>query len=136
LTVKRALFAVVGIVSLGIGLFGVFVPLLPTTPFLLLAAACFLRSSTRLHRWLITHRWFGPYIRNYQEHRAITTPARAIVLLLLWGTLAYAAFMVVDNVAVRVLLLVVGLAVTTHIVMLRTMTREMARKYRERDEES
>ena len=83
---------VAGVISVGVGIVGIVVPLLPTTPFLLIAAACFVRSSEKLHRWLTGHRWLGPYIRNYQEHRAITNRTRVVALLLLWGTLGYSAF--------------------------------------------
>ena len=113
-----------GIVSIGIGMVGVFVPLLPTTPFLLLAAACFVRSSDRLYRWLLGHRWLGPYLRDYRERRAITNRARVVVLLLLWGTLGYSAFGATDSLWVRLALLAVGLGVTVHVLRLRTAGRE------------
>ena len=117
---RRWLLICAGIASIAVGIVGVFVPLLPTTPFLLVAAACFLRSSERLYRWLTTHRWLGPYVRNYYEDRAVTTRARVVVLLLLWGTLGYTAFGVVGSVVVRVVLLVVGLGVSLHILRLKT----------------
>jgi uncharacterized protein len=69
----RWLLIVVGLGSVGIGTVGIFVPLLPTTPFYLLAAACFFRSSDRLYRWLIGNKWCGPYIRNYREHRLMNS---------------------------------------------------------------
>src|SRR5512137_972615 len=74
-----------GLIAVGVGTVGIFVPLLPTTPFYLLAAACFFRSSDRLYNWLIGNRWCGPYIRNYREHRAIPRHAKIIALILLWG---------------------------------------------------
>ena len=131
---RRALLATAGVVLTGIAVVGIVVPLLPTTPFLLLAAACFLRSSDRLHRWLTTHRWFGPYIRNYQERRAITNRARVVALLLLWGTLGYTTFGVVSNLALRVLLLVIGLGCTLYILRLNTATRESAEEERGAEE--
>jgi uncharacterized membrane protein YbaN (DUF454 family) len=121
----RLLLLLAGILSVGLATAGVFLPLLPTTPFLLLAAACFIRSSDRLYRWLTGHRWFGPYIRGYREHKAITSRARLVALLLLWGTLAYSAIVVVEALTVRVLLLVVGVGVTLHLVSLKTLTPEM-----------
>jgi uncharacterized membrane protein YbaN (DUF454 family) len=74
----RWLLSSVGGICVGLGVLGIFVPLLPTTPFLLVAAACFVRSSDRLYQRLITHRTLGPYIRNYREHRAITRRARIV----------------------------------------------------------
>ncbi len=77
---KRYLLTAGGVASLGLGALGVVLPLLPTTPFLLLAAACFFQSSDRLYDWLMRHRWFGPYIRNHREHRAITLGAKVGLL--------------------------------------------------------
>ena len=104
---------------------GVFVPLLPTTPFLLLAAACFVRSSGRLYAWLIHHKWFGDYIRHYREHRAITLRAKIGVLVLLWGVIGYTALGVMTAWWVRALLGIIAIGVTTHILRLKTLTREM-----------
>lgn len=101
------------------------VPLLLTTSFLLLAAFCFARSSDQLHRWPITHRWFGSYIRNYQEHRVITNQVKISVLILLWGTIGYAVVAVLDHWYLRILLLMIAIGVTVHILMLKTLTEEM-----------
>jgi uncharacterized membrane protein YbaN (DUF454 family) len=115
----------VGIIAVGLGLIGVFVPLLPTTPFLLLAAACFVRSSGRLYAWLIHHKWFGDYIRHYREHRAITLRAKIGVLVLLWGVIGYTALGVMTAWWVRALFGIIAIGVTTHILRLKTLTREM-----------
>jgi uncharacterized membrane protein YbaN (DUF454 family) len=123
--VRRALLVSAGVVCVGFGTVGVFVPLLPTTPFLLLAAACFIRSSDRLYLWLIHHRWFGSYIRNYREHRAITLGAKIVSLTLLWGAIGFSAVYVVRAWWLRVLLGVVAVGVTIHLLRLRTLTREM-----------
>jgi len=121
LTPRRALLVSAGILSVGLGAVGVFVPLLPTTPFLLLAAACFARSSDRLHRWLVTHHRLGPYLTNYRDHRAMTARAKLAVLSLLWGSLGYAILWVVETRAARGLLMLVGAGVTLHILSLRTL---------------
>lgn len=111
----------VGVICVGLAFIGIFVPLLPTTPFLLVAAACFIRSSDRLYQRLIMHRAFGPYIREYREHRAITRRARIVALLLLWTTLGYTAFWFVGSIAIRVILLSIATAVTVHLVRLKTL---------------
>ena len=115
----------IGIFLVGLAAAGIFVPLLPTTPFLLLAAACFVRSSDRLYQWLITHRWFGSYIRNYREHKAITRQAKIVTLTLLWGTIGYTAFGVITSLPLRVLLLLVAGGVTVHVLSMKTLTREI-----------
>jgi uncharacterized membrane protein YbaN (DUF454 family) len=112
-----------GITAVGVGAIGVFVPLLPTTPFLLLAAACFIRSSDRLYAWLINHRWFGRYIRNYREHRAITPGVRAVALILLWAAIGYSAVVVATAWWLRMALGVILMGVTLHLLSLNTLTR-------------
>jgi uncharacterized membrane protein YbaN (DUF454 family) len=124
-SLRKWLLIAAGIIAFGLGVIGVFVPLLPTTPFLLLAAACFFRSSERLYTWLIHHPWFGDYIRHYREHRAITLPAKVVTLLLLWSVIGYTAFKIVTAWWVRALLGVIAVGVTIHILHLKTLTREM-----------
>ena len=123
--IRKWVLVSIGIVSVGLGIIGIFVPLLPTTPFLLLAAACFVRSSKRLYAWLIHHRWFGDYIRHYREHRAITLHAKIVTLVLLWGVIGYTALGIVNAWWLRILLGVIAVGVTAHILHLKTLTREM-----------
>jgi len=88
LLVLKIFLLIVGMVSVSLGLIGIFLPLLPTTPFLLLASACFVKSSPRFHHWLISHRTFGPIIKNWQTNRAVTTRVRrrgAIVMAISFG---------------------------------------------------
>ncbi len=133
---RRGLLIVGGVLATGLGLVGLFVPILPTTPFLLLAAAAFARSSERLHNWLLGHRWLGPYIHAYRQHRAITTRTRAIALALLWAGLTYAACAHAQAWWLRALLGAIGLGVTLHLLTLRTYTPEMAAADREARERS
>jgi uncharacterized membrane protein YbaN (DUF454 family) len=118
----------IGIISVGLGTAGVFLPLLPTTPFLLLAAACFIRSSDRLYQWLIHNRWFGSYIRNYQEHRALPLRAKVTALILLWATMTYSVFFLVTIKALRVLLLLIATLVTVYLLRLKTMPDKMEKR--------
>jgi uncharacterized membrane protein YbaN (DUF454 family) len=113
-------------VAVGLGIVGVFVPLLPTTPFLLLAAACFMRSSDRLYRWLIGHKWLGGYVKHYRENRAMTVRAKFVVLIALWGVIGYSALAVVSLWWLRALLAIIAIGVTIHLLRLKTLTQEMA----------
>ena len=109
-----------GFVSLGLGILGIFIPLLPTTPFFLLATACFIRSSDRLYRWLITHKLFGAYLRNYREQRAMTRRAKVLTLLLLWAGIGFAILQMAGQTVVQIVLPLIAVSVTLHLLALRT----------------
>lgn len=121
---RKVLLVTAGVTSVALATIGIVVPLLPTTPFLLLAAACFVRSSDRLYQWLINHRLFGSYIRNYREHRAVTWQTKVFTLALLWAAIGYSAIAVVSSMVVRAVLLVIALAVTVHVLSLKTLSKE------------
>ena len=123
--VRKWLLLSAGILAVGFGVVGAFVPLLPTTPFLLLAAACFARSSDRHYEWLLNHRWMGAHVRNYREHRATTRRVKVVTMALLWGSIGYAAIAVADGWVVRTLLLTVAVGVTIHVLSLRVVTGGM-----------
>lgn len=121
--IKKGLLIVGGSISLGLGILGVVLPVLPTTPFLLLAAFCYVRSSQRLYDWLLGHRLFGSYISNYLHHRAVAKKAKVTALVMLWTTLTI-SFILVDIWYVRLILVVVGLAVSAHILSLKTIHKK------------
>jgi len=119
---RQMLLVVAGLLAVIIGVVGIVVPLLPTTPFLLLGAACFIRSSDRLYAWLLGHPWLGSYIRNYRERRAMTRNAKILALLLLWTTIGYSALWVASSWWLRLLLLTIAAGVTAHLLHLGTIT--------------
>src|SRR5688500_4737796 len=123
LAVRKAIFNILGTIFVGLGIAGIVVPLLPATPFLLLAAACYLRGSRRLHAWLMNHPLLGPYVRNLKEHRMMPLPAKLATIAVLWISIALsvAAF---DQLAVRVTLVVVALCITAYLLRLRTALPE------------
>jgi uncharacterized protein len=108
-----------GFILLILGLVGVVLPLLPTTPFLLAAAYCFGRSSDRMHKWMLRNRLIGAYIRAYLDGGGLSLCARAVSIFLLWAALAISALLVVDSPVVRLILLLVGVGVTIHLVTIR-----------------
>ena len=117
----RILLVAGGTVALALGIIGIFVPVLPTTPFLLVATAAFARSSPRLHAWLLGHRVFGPPIRAYLEQHGIRLPVKVGVIVLLWLSIGVSAVFLVRSLAVRIGLGVVAAAVTWHIASFRTL---------------
>jgi len=118
--VGRALLIAGGTICVGLGILGVFLPILPTTPFLLLAAACYARSSRRFYRWLTTNRWFGAYIRHYRDGLGISLRHKVITLALLWGTIGYAVGFVLSSWWLRGLLLAIACGVTWHLLAIKT----------------
>ena len=102
------------------GIIGIFVPVLPTTPFLLVAAALYARSSQKFYCWLIENRLFGKYIKNYREGKGIPLKIKIITITLLWITIGISAFFATDILWIRILLAVVATGVTLHIATIKT----------------
>ena len=100
----KTLYIVLGSISLALGILGIFLPLLPTTPFLLLTAALYFKGSPRLYNWLLNHRHFGPYIRNFRENKAIPLRAKIISLVVMWGPILYCIFFLIPFIWVKILL--------------------------------
>jgi uncharacterized membrane protein YbaN (DUF454 family) len=114
---RRWVLLICGTVSLGLGLVGIFVPLLPTTCFLLLAAWCYARSSPRLYDRLLNARLIGPYLRRYRESRVIPPKVKIAALVMMWITIGYAVI-TYPNLAVRLTLLAIAIGVTAHLLTL------------------
>lgn len=124
--VARLLLIIAGSVLVVLGVIGMFVPLLPTTVFLLMAAWCYARSSDRFLDWLLRNRIFGEYIRNYREGRGIRVRDKAVTLVVLWATMGYSLGFLDLPIWVRVLLVAIAVGVTTHIVTLPTFSKDGA----------
>lgn len=122
---RQILLIAAGTLSVSLGVLGIFLPLLPTTPFLLLAAYCYARSSPRLLDWLLTNRWFGAYIRNYREGRGIPMREKVLTLSLLWLTIAATTSLVLDSWPLRLLLVAIAAGVTVHVLRVKTFRGEM-----------
>ncbi len=118
-TAKRRLLIGAGTLCTGLGIIGIFIPILPTTPFLLLAAACYMRSSERFYQWLINNRIFGAYVRNYIEGRGIPIKIKVFTILLLWLTIGLSITFGVQNIVIRIVLICIAIGVTVHIVLIR-----------------
>ncbi|MCK4477791.1 YbaN family protein [Candidatus Bathyarchaeota archaeon] len=121
---KKGFYIVAGTIFLGLGAIGIFIPILPTTPFLLLSAACYYKGSERLHRWMLNNRWFGSYIKNYKEGKGISLRNKAFIIALLWSTIIYSIIFVVNILIIQMALLIIAFSVSLHILKIPTMTRE------------
>jgi uncharacterized membrane protein YbaN (DUF454 family) len=134
--VVRALLFVAGSISLFFGLIGIFLPLLPTTPFLLLTAACYMRSSERMYNWLLNNRWFGEYIKNYHAGRGIPLKTKIIAIATMWTMMIISAFFMLTTLVdrqlltstalliIRIVLLVIAIVVSIHLIKLPTFKKQ------------
>jgi len=105
----KALWVIAGSVFVVLGAFGVILPGLPTTPFLILAAACYIRSSQRLYDWLIANKTFGPYLKDYREGKGIPRRAKKIALVMMTIFVGYAVLFALDDLIVRIVVLILGM---------------------------
>ncbi|MBN1657047.1 MAG: YbaN family protein [Anaerolineae bacterium] len=128
----RVLLIVSGTACVALAMVGILVPVLPTTPFLLLAAFLYARSSERFHHWLVTNRVFGRYIHNYRQHRGMLLRDKILTLTLLWLTLGSTILLAETAWWLILLLLTIGAAVTAHIVRIKTLDPQADREARAR----
>lgn len=116
----RWMLIVAGMICVALGAIGVILPGLPTTPFLLLAAYCFARSSERFHGWLVNHRWLGSYVRNFESGQGMTRRAKAATLLVMWLSFGVTIIFFVPVVWGQVGMVLLAAAVSIYIVRLPT----------------
>jgi len=114
------LLITLGTFFVGVGIAGIFIPLLPTTPLLLISAALYAKSSTRFYNWLINNRIFGQYIKNYRAGKGIPLRLKIITITLLWVTIGYSAIFAVDILWVRIMLAIIAAGVTVHVIRIRS----------------
>ena len=117
----KILLTILGLLSLGLGILGAFLPVLPTTPLLLLAAFLFLRSNQKLYDWLLNHPKMGPYIANFMKHKAIPLRVKIISVSTLWLTLLYCAIIVANHWAFRSFFILLAVCITWHILSYKTL---------------
>ncbi len=123
MTIKRMIYLVLGHVSLALGFIGIVLPVLPTTPFLLLASYFFYKSSGRLHDWLMNHPVFGSRLRAYIEHKAVSRRTKYTAIAFLWMSL-FVSMLLIDRGTVRIIMAIVGTAVTIHLLMLKALNED------------
>ena len=128
--IVKILLIVAGTISLALGAIGIVLPVLPTTPFLLLATACYYRSSKRMHRWLLNNKWFGEYIRNYKEGKGLPLKTKITALTMLWVTIGVSTVFMLNRflpeqlvLPMQLIMIAVAIAVSAHILKLPTFKK-------------
>ena len=117
---RKALLIFLGTVCVGLGVLGMFLPLLPTTVFLLMAAYCYSRSSERFHTWLLSNRLFGSYISNYKSGQGISMRQKVSTITILWASIGLSIWLTSASFWITLLLIAIAIAVTLHLVLLKT----------------
>jgi len=117
---KKIFFLTAGSLCILLGVVGIVVPLLPTVPFLLLAAYLYTKGSERFYLWLIHHEWFGTILRNYQEGKGIPFNIRLYSLLFLWFTIGISTLLFVENIIAKLIMFAIATGVTLHLLMMKS----------------
>lgn len=122
---KKTILVILGSFCLGLAILGVFLPILPTTPFLLLSAALYARSSQKLYNWLLNHKIFGEYIRNFRKDKSIPLNIKILSISTMWLVMLYSIFYVVNEKwYLQLLLAGIALGVSIYILSFRTKVKE------------
>ena len=119
MNIKNILLLVIGFLSLSLGAIGIFLPVLPTTPFILLSAGCFSISSPKLANRLMENKYFGSYIKNYRFHTGVPKEAKRKAILFLWAGLII-SMLLLKSLVMSAILILIGILVIIHIYKLKT----------------
>jgi uncharacterized membrane protein YbaN (DUF454 family) len=117
---KSKMLVICGSIALALGIAGIFLPVLPTTPFLLLAATCYFHGSRRMYSWLMNHKRLGPYIRSFREEKSIPLRAKIVSVAMVWLTLLYCAAFITSHILLRILFVALAAGITWHILSFKT----------------
>lgn len=118
--IYRYLYFISGVLLVAIGVIGIFLPILPTTIFLILASACFIKSSPQANEWLRNHKILGMYIKNYQDKSGLTIKSKIFNITLVWIMISASAIFFTELWYIRLLLLAIAVGVTIHLLMVKT----------------
>lgn len=119
-TIYRYAYLVGGILLVAIGVIGIFLPVLPTTIFLILASACFVKSSPKANEWLRNHKILGVYLKNYQDKTGLTIKSKVINIIFLWITISVSAFLLTKSLPIKILLFAIATGVSIHLIIIKT----------------
>lgn len=118
--IKKIIFNILGFFFVGLGIIGIFIPLLPTTIFLIISAYFFAKSSPKYYNWLITNKYFGKFIKDYREGKGVPLKAKTISITILWVTILYSVIYIVNALWLQILLIFIAIGVSWHLISLKT----------------
>jgi uncharacterized membrane protein YbaN (DUF454 family) len=120
--VKKGFYVILGTLALALGFIGLFLPVIPTTPLVLVAAACYMRGSKRLHGWLLESKWFGETIRTYQSGQGLRKATKVRAIGLMWIVITISAVFYVESLPVRVVMFGTAIWATNYLYLYRLPT--------------
>lgn len=118
---NRLMWNVLGTVFLVLGIIGAVLPVMPTAPFIIVAAACYAKGSQRMHCWLMNNRYFGKYLRDYTEKKGMPVRAKALSILFVWAGILFSAIFFVDILWAQIAMVGIAIVVSIHLLMLKTL---------------
>lgn len=121
---KKTFFKLAGYLAVALAFAGAFIPLLPTTPFLLLAVYCFSKGDARMNRWLLHNRLFGKYLRDYEEGRGIPLAVKITAMITMWSSILFTSIVLIDRMWIRMILFALSLFISVHILKLKTIRHD------------
>lgn len=121
---KKYLYITLGVTSVGLGIIGIILPVMPTTIFLIIASYFFMKSSPELNDKLMNNKYLGKYIKNYREKRGLPLKSKISSICLLWTSILISSYFLTDNLSIRILLLIVAIGVTIHIATIKNLKPE------------
>lgn len=122
--IYRIAYLISGFLLVAIGVIGIFLPLLPTTIFLILASACFVKSSPKANEWLRNHKILGVYLKNYQDKTGLTIKSKIISIVFLWISISLSGYFLTNEPYIRLILLAIAVGVSIHIIFIKTMKQQ------------
>ena len=128
LGIYRYLYIAAGYLLVAIGVIGIFLPLLPTTIFLILASACFVKSSPKAHEWLKSNKYLGPYLRNYQDKTGLTLKSKILSIVFLWISISLSGYFLTHELYIRLILLAIACGVSIHLILIKTIKTQSHNK--------
>ncbi len=118
--IYRIVYLILGFLLVAIGIIGIFLPILPTTIFLILASACFVKSSPQANEWLRSNKFLGPYLKNYQDNTGLSIKIKILTISFLWISISLSAFYLTNEFYIKIILLAIAIGVSIHLIMVRT----------------
>jgi uncharacterized membrane protein YbaN (DUF454 family) len=120
-SVKKGIYLIIGTLALGAGIIGVFLPVIPTTPLILLSAWCFFRSNSKIYQWVISNEKFGPTIENFQEGNGVTVKTKIRAIVMMWLTISVSVYIFIRNIYLIGFLYLMAVSVSIYLYKLPTL---------------